>query len=238
MKYQEHFFFWIGLMLFKRYHFFCLSLFISTTVLAENQHRLLPVDEANRDLSFVEFRQQLKTIIQNRDPEGFLKFVSPQVSGSKDKRGISHFVKIWEPQANDSELWPTMENIVNMGGGFVRSERGVTFCAPYIFTNFPDDLDIYGHGVIIGDKVPLKSAPLKTSQNLASLSYDLLKVEDWRSVQEKSANQEIRWIKVSTMDGRKGYVDKKMVRSPTDYAACFLFTPKAGWKIVSLVSNE
>ena len=226
------------LMLFKRLFFSCLLMLVSFNSIAEKQQQLLPVDEAERDLSFVEFRQQLQTIVKNRDPEGFVKFVSQQVSGSDGKRGMGNFVKFWKPEAIDSELWPTMESILNLGGGFVRSERGVTFCAPYVFTNFPGDLDIYGHGAIIADKVPLKSAPIHTAQNVAILSYDLLKVEDWRSVAEKSSNQIISWIKVSTMDGRKGYVDKKFVRSPTDYSACFLFTAKTGWKMTSLISGE
>jgi len=226
------------LMLFKRLFFSCLLMLGSFNSIAEKKQQLLPVDEAERDLSFVEFRQQLQTIIKNRDPEGFVKFVSQQVSGSDGERGMGNFVKSWKPEAIDSELWPTMEGILNLGGGFVRSERGVTFCAPYVFTNFPDDLDIYGHGAIIADKVPLKSAPIHTAQNVAILSYDLLKVEDWRSVAEKSSNQIISWIKVSTMDGRKGYVDKKFVRSPTDYSACFLFTAKTGWKMTSLISGE
>lgn len=224
-------------MYFKRLFFFGFIVFVSFDSIAENQQRLLPVDEAERDLSFVDFRQQLKTTVKNRDPEEFVKFVSQQVSGTGGKRGMRNFVKFWKPEANDSELWPIMENILDLGGGFVRSEQGVTFCAPYVFTNFPDDLDIYGHGAIIADKVPLKSAPTHTAPNVALLSYNLLKVEDWRSVVEKSSNQMTSWIKVSTMDGQKGYVNKKMVRSPTDYSACFLFTPKTGWKIISLVSG-
>jgi len=225
-------------MFFKRLFFFCLIIFVSFDSFAEKQQRLLPVDEAERDLSFVEFRQQLKTTVKNRDPEGFVQFVSQQISGMPGKRGMRNFVKTWKPEANDSELWPIMESILNLGGGFVRSERGVTFCAPYVFTNFPDDLDIYGHGAIIADKVPLKAAPIHSAQNVTLLSYDILKVEDWRSVVEKSSNQMTNWIKVSTMDGRKGYVDKNMVRSPTDYSACFLFTAKTGWKMMSLLAGE
>lgn len=218
----------------------CIFFFISISfsVFAEDNQRLLPSDEAERDLSFVEFREQLKVIVQNRDPEGFVKFVYQQVSVPNNKSGMRQFVKFWEPEATESELWPTMETILNMGGSFVRSERGVTFCAPYVFTNFPGELDIYGHGVIVRDKVVMKTAPSNTAQTVTTLSYNILKVEDWRSVEEKVDEQIVNWIKVTTMDGIKGYVDKKMVRSPTDYAACFLFRPKVGWKIISLVSNE
>jgi len=225
-------------MLVNRLFYFFSILLVSFSVLAEDSHRLLPVDEAERDLSFVEFRKQLQQTVKSRDPESFVKSVSKQVyTGSDRKRGMSNFVKFWQPEANDSELWPTMDAILSMGGGFVRSDKGVTYCAPYVFTNFPDDLDIFGHGVIIGDKVPLKTAPLHTAQNVTVLSYDLLKVEDWRSVEEKNAGQITNWVKVSTMSDRKGYVDKRMLRSPTDYAACFLFKQKTGWKMVSLISK-
>jgi hypothetical protein len=223
----------------NRLLFVCLLIFLSTAQ-SENLYHLYPVDEADRDLSFVKFRQNLLQIIRNRDPETFVKYVSRNVyAGSKDKRGMRNFVDVWQPQDSESDLWPTLEVILKMGGGFVRSEKGVQFCAPYVFTNFPDNLDIYGHGVIIAENVPLKSAPLSAAQNVSLLSYDLLKVEDWRSVEEKSEKQRVtNWIKVSTLSGYSGYVDKKMVRSPTDYSACFLFKPKTGWKIISLISNE
>jgi len=218
---------------------FCVLVLVAAVCQAESANRLLPADEASRDDSLVQFRHQLHTSVKNRDPETFVQWVSEQVySGPEKKKGMRNFIKFWQPQDTASELWPTMDRILNMGGGFVRSDKGVTFCAPYVFTNFPDDLDIYGHGAIVADAVPLKSAPLTNAQNNALLSYDLLKIEDWRSIEEKTDAETISWMKVSTLDGRQGYVNKQMVRSPTDYAACFLFTPKKGWQLVSLISNE
>lgn len=207
-------------------------------VSASAEMRLLPEDEAERDLSFVQFREQLKQVIAARDSDKLLTLIDDEISVSARKRGsVKTFVSTWQPESPDSELWPVLDTILSLGGGFVRSELGVKFCAPYVFTNFPGGLDVYGHGVVIHDKEPFKSAPTKNSQTLSLLSYDILKVEDWRSVVD-SVDPKTRWLKVRDPEGREGYVNKKSIRSPSDYAACFLHTPNDGWRMISLIGNE
>jgi len=212
---------------------------LASSGFAETQTRLLPSDEAHRDLSLVEFREKLLTAIEHKEPESLVTMIDQQVwIGHGSKRGMRAFLALWEPQSIDSELWETLGEILKMGGNFIRSNRGVKFCAPYIYSSFPDELDIYGHGAIISDDVPLKPKPNISARNLTSLSYDLVKVHDWRSVADSGGVPSRRWIKVTTLSGLEGYVDKKYVRSPTDYAACFLNRTGVGWKLISLLNNE
>ena len=148
---------------------------VSFNALAGSVTKLLPVDEAERDLSLVEFRKQMLQSIRYHEPETFLAMVDENVSISLSrKHGMRDFVKKWQPESSDTELWAVMESILTMGGGFIRSERGVEFCAPYVFTHFPEELDIYGYGAVIKQNVPLKTDSAITSQTVSNLSYDLV----------------------------------------------------------------
>jgi len=214
-----------------------INLSFSQAVVADG-HQLLPADEANRDLAFMDFRAKMLSAVRNKEPEAFVTMLDQRIfNGLREKRGMKQFVKKWTPQSNDTELWTTMEQILTMGGGFIRSERGVEFCAPYVFSHFPDDLDIFAHGAVIGDKVPLKMKPSVSAPTSRQLSYDLINVLDWVSIADKSGAKD-NWLKVTTMKGEKGYVNRLFVRSPSDYSACFVQTKKNGWKLNSLLTSE
>lgn len=216
---------------------FALAGLLSVNVLAQDI-QLLPEDEASRDLSLLEFREQLLEIVQNKDSEALASLLDERVSVSGKSRGsVKEFNKFWMPELKNSEVWPTLKTVLNMGGSFVRSERGVKFCAPYVFTTFPSGLDIYGHGTVINENVPLKAAPSETASNLAELSYHIVKVKDWRSVPDVK-NPEVRWLKVKTLGGQEGFINKRMIRSPSDYSLCVLHRSTIGWKIISLIGNE
>ncbi|MDH3326850.1 MAG: hypothetical protein OEM38_09065 [Gammaproteobacteria bacterium] len=205
---------------------------------ADDSYQLLPVDEGVRDQEFVNFRSELLAVVLAREPEVFVTMMDQQIlNGLHEPRGMKQFLKKWEPDSIDSELWATLEHILTMGGGFVRSEKGVEFCAPYVFSHFPDNLDIFAYGAVIGGDVALKAEPSASSATQKYLSYDLLTVLDWVSTQDESGSGE-SWLKVTTLKGDKGYVDRQLVRSPSDYSVCFLKTDNRGWKINSLLTRE
>ena len=205
---------------------------------AGNSMQLFPADEAERDQELVAFRVKMLEAVRAKEPEVFVTMVDQRViNGLHEKRGMKQFVKKWEPQSIDTELWSTMEQILTMGGGFVRSEKGVEFCAPYVFSHFPDNLDIYAHAAIIKKNVPLKTEPSVRSTTRKMLSYDIIKVLDWVSIADKSGSKD-NWLKVTTLGGDKGYVIRRFVRSPSDYSACFLKTKNKGWKLHSLLTAE
>lgn len=222
------------------------SLLLSSVALAlalysqayANENRMMPEDEADRDLSLVEFREQMRQAVDQKNVDAFLRMVAEDVSVSAKKSGgLNSFKKSWQIESLDSELWPTMKAILSMGGGFLRSERGVKFCAPYTFVNFPSNLDIYAHGIVIKDNVAVKASPSQNSANLLNLSYHVVKVADWRSIEDNN-NPNFRWLKIKTLEGREGYVEKTAIRSPADYSACFLNSDDEGWKLISLIAGD
>ena len=228
-------------LLFMKFTSFCFIVIVNLLLAQANagaSYQLLPEDEGTRDLEFVDFRSQLLEVVLSQEPEVLVTMVDQQVfNGLREKRGIKHFVEKWEPESIDTELWTTLRQILTMGGGFVRSEKGVEFCAPYVFSHFPDELDIFAHGAVIGDDVLLKSEPSTSSETKKTLSYDLIKVLDWVSIQDKSGS-DTNWLKVTTLKGDQGYVNRQLVRSPSDYSVCFLKTKKNGWKLNSLLTSE
>lgn len=215
------------------------SVLCSVTVVADESVQLKPEDEAERDLSLIEFRESLLLSVQRREPEQFVTMLDYNINnGTGTLPGIKSFVQKWRPEAGDSELWSVLEPILTMGGGFVRSERGVQFCAPYVFTHFPDKYDIFGYGAVVKADVFLMAEPTSASAQLARVDYQVLKVTDWRRVPDSHGTEGRSWLQVSLPDGKKGYVLKDSIRSPSDYSACFLQDRKGEWKMVSLSSSD
>lgn len=205
---------------------------------AQDNVRLLPVDDADRDLSFVEFRESLREIVKRRDAVALRKVIYSEIatntSGSRNT--VNAFNKTWKPERSDSKFWQELERILSMGGTYVRSNRGVQFCGPYVFTHFPPDLDVYGHGAVTGTDVTLRQGPSLASEGVAKLDYHLVKVNDWRSTPDPK-RADLSWIKVSTLDGQTGFVEKNLIRNPTDYHACFLHF-SSGWRLISFLTTE
>lgn len=214
-----------------------LILIVTVAAVGANAEKLFPVDEATRDATLVEFRRSLLEALEARNFALLRQALDPQIVSDLDgAAGTTAFERRWSPASPDSELWPTLRKILSMGGGFLRSEQGVQFCAPYVFTNFPEEYDIYGYGAITAKETALKQAPGMAAPSIGVLSYDIVKVNDWRSVfAPGDASQS--WIKVSTLNGQEGYVPSTAIRSPTDYHACFTKTGR-DWKITSLISGE
>jgi hypothetical protein len=204
----------------------------------KNQLRLLPVDESDRDPTLIDYLERLQLAIKHREPERLVELVSNQVyNGIGKEEGVRKFAEYWKVDAIDSEIWDVLQPILDLGGGFVRSEKGVQYCAPYVFTEFPVNLDIFDYGAVIVDTTQLMSEPSSSSNLVATLSYHLVKIHDWRSVPDMNQTPDLFWIKVSTLDGQEGFVRRQDIRSPSEYSACFLQNRDGSWKMTSLFSQ-
>ncbi len=221
-------------------HFLCaLGMLLAFGAMAGERVQLLPEDEAERDQRFFEFRQRFLTAVQRREPETLVTMISSNViNDSGVAKGMQSFIKQWRLDAIDSTLWDTLEAILTRGGSFIRYERGVMFCAPYVFTHFPDDMDLFKHGVILDKQVFLKDLASLQSDSLRELSHDVVRVLDWRPVKDPVSDS-LAWIKIATLDdGSEGYVRQDQIRGPADYHACFVQRRDRGWKLHSLVTSR
>ena len=179
--------------------------------------KLYPSDQAARDASFFVFRARLLEAIQRRDLPFVLGILSPDIKNSfGGDDGIEGFKKLWKPEQLDSEFWNTLVRVIGLGGSFDQAGR---FIAPYTFSDFPDSIDGFTHGVVIGEGVRIRRDPKLDAPVVGTLSFDILKVVDWNP--KLSASVKEKWVLVSMRDGGNGYVAASYIRSPIDYRAGF-----------------
>lgn len=177
---------------------------------------LMPVDEAKRDPSFVAYRDLLLETIHNRDEAGFLKLVDPKIRTSfGEGGGVAEFRKHLD--------WKELEWVVSHGGSW----QGETFCAPYVYSKWPDAVDSFQGFAVTGKGVALRSAP-KTGRVLTRLDYEVVTI---------AGAEQKGWRKVKTSGGRVGWISSDFLRSPVGYRSCFGKTPD-GWKMQLFVKGD
>jgi len=196
--------------------------------------KLYPIDEAPKDPSFQAFRTRLIEAVKNRDAKFILSILDPKILNSfGGDGGVKEFKEMWTPDNPNSELWDILIGVLSMGGSFNLKNKN-EFCAPYVYSQFPE-LDAFDHSVIIGEQIRVREQPGLTSPAVATLSYDIVAVADPSTEPvEKDGHS---WIAIKLSNGKTGFVSKQFIRSPIDYRACF--TKKRGmWGMVTLVAGD
>ena len=205
---------------------------------AAQERRLLPVDEAGKDHSFKAFRDKLISAVKNRDAKYVLSVLDPKIkNGFGGNDGIANFRKQWKIDSSKSELWDELLFVLTNGGAFQQEGRSKIFTAPYIYSNFPDDLDPFEYSAITGTNVRLRAKPNTEAPVVANLSYSIVKVDYQNSVESRPDAGKYTWHKVETSDGKKGFVAGQFVRSSIDYRAGF---EKKGsqWKMIFFLAGD
>lgn len=196
-----------------------LLLFIIPTVAQEKF--VTPIDEAEKDKSFLEFRAKLIAAVQKRNVKYLLSVVDKSIkNGFGGNDGINEFKKQWKVYSRNSEIWKELLIVLTHGGTFDKDNKGI-FYAPYLFTNFPDSVDEFEHQAIFGNNVNLRSKPDLNSPVVTSLSYNIVKTDYQNSIKSPTNRNEFLWLKIETLGGKKGFVKPEFVRSAIDYRAGF-----------------
>lgn len=215
----------------------CFVAFCFSAILAQ-ERQVFPVDEGKTDASFDAFREKLIKAVKNRDKKFLLSSLDANIKASfGGDDGIADFGKLWKIDAPKSKLWDELLTVLTGGGKFINESNKKLFCAPYSFTNFPEDLDAFEYQIIIADNVNLRARPNQTAEVTAQLSYHVVKVDYQNSIGDRRKQPTYSWLKVETLGGKKGFVSAKYVRSPIDYRACF--EKKRGkWKMTTFVAGD
>jgi hypothetical protein len=197
---------------------------------------LRPIDEAVSDASLVSFRRSLITALEKKDRQFVNQVVDPGIAvGFGPESGAAAFYAQWNLENPADPFWETLLRTLRLGGQFVDNRR--LFCAPYVFTAFPSDLDAFDHYVVTEDNVALRSAADPRASIVRLLSYSIVKSTEFggRASEWDSNGQE--WTAIAVADDVKGYVPSAAVRSPLDYRACF--ERKGGvWKLTSFAEGD
>lgn len=204
------------------------------------ERKVLPVDEGKRDASFSAFREKTLQAAKRRDAKYILSIVDANIKNSfGGDGGIDEFKKMWKINSPKSEFWDEFLTVLTHGGTFYKEAdiKNKQFCAPYTFTSFPEDLDVFDYQAIFGTGVNLRSKPEMSAPVVASLSYNIVKVDYENSVKAESERDGYSWLKVETLGGKKGFVKTEYTRSPIDYRACF--EKKNGkWKMTVFIAGD
>jgi len=191
--------------------------------------RLPPADEAARCQGFVAFRTNLQQIITRKDSAALLEIVDPNIRVSfGDAQGREGFRAMWltEP-ARQGDVWAELGKVLDLGG---RCTDANSFVAPYVFSDWPEDLDAFEYAAITGSRVRMRQAPRDTARALAFLDFALVRAKGL-------GDRETAWVPVETPDGRKGFVSRQYVRSPVGWRA--FFSRKEGvWRLVTFVAGD
>lgn len=211
-------------MKFKFIQIICLLsfLFVICFRASAQERQVFPVDEGKTDASFNNFREKLIKAVKNRDKKFLLSSLDANVQASfGGDIGIEDFKKYWKIDNAGSKLWDELLIVLNGGGKFIKEGKNRLFCAPYSFTNFPEDLDAFEYQVIFGKNVNLRARPDAAAEVIARLSHNVVKVDYENSIGDGRDEPTYSWFKIETLGGKRGFVNAKYVRSPIDYRACF-----------------
>lgn len=193
--------------------------------------KVQPVDEAIKDPSFFVFRARLFDIIQRRNVADLVGVLDPNIkAGFGGNDGVQNFKKNWTLDKPTSKLWSTLSKAIALGGSF---DGTSLFSAPYSYSKFPENADAFENGVIIGENVRVRQDLTASSPILTQLSYDIVKVTDWKPKVRNKQN----WISVTLSNGKKGYVAEDYIVSPVGYRA--IFEKKNGqWRMTAFVAGD
>ena len=181
--------------------------------------RLPFVDEAPNDPTFAAYRDQLLAAVRARDTKTLLALADPHIRTSFGGDG-GH-------ASLTDDHWRALEQILPLGGTF----RDGMFWAPYVYSAWPESHDAFESLAVIADNVPLRASGDANAPAIATLSRDIVK----RAGQPGADPGP--WTKVTTADGKTGFVESQYVRSPVDYRAGFTKTPD-GWRMSTLVAGD
>lgn len=196
--------------------------------------KLYPLDQGSTDSSFKVFREQLRSAIKRRDSKFVLNSLASDVLVSYGGcEGVECFTQFWKLNQTNSQLWSILSNILALGGSFETYKSEKYFCAPYVFSKFPDSVNgeelegVHEYAAIIGQNVNARSRPNLNAPVVTSLSYDIVKLDQNQS----SGN----WFKILTPT--LGYVSSQFIRNPFDYRACFKKV-NGKWLMNALVAGD
>jgi hypothetical protein len=201
-----------------------------TTEKDDGRRRLMPVDEASQDPSFLAYREKLLGVLKAKDTSALQPLVDPKIRTTfGGGGGWDDFKKQWKLPSNDSRLWTELSTILGHGGSFEEVMGVRRFCAPYVYSDWPEDLDSFEYLAVIGGGVPLYENASADSKVVETLDHEIV-----RAV-EGMGGGEFRHVELS--DKRQGWIRRDQARSPIEYRACF--TKASGeWRMNLLVAGD
>jgi hypothetical protein len=200
---------------------------------AAESRKLTPPPVQPKDRALATLLTRLRNIVSKKDAPALLSLMGPTFRVGFDAgKGPAAFQSVWQPELESSELWPLLERLLALGGTFYSR---TLFCIPYVYTQFPVDLDPLSHVVVIRDQVAVRRSPDESSAVVAHLSHDIVRTAQDLAVPVRLERE--AWVAVITSAGESGFVAARDVYSPAEYRV-FFEKQKGVWRWLSLACAE
>lgn len=200
-----------------------------------------PRDECTDIPGADEFRQQLASVVKERDVEGLVALAANDVRLDFGGGAGANLLRT-HLTSKDRDLWTELEQLLPLGCA-KNSQGGITI--PWYFGQDFGDIDPMMGMIITGENVPVMSGPPSEDaavgkvsgekpaakpEEIRKLSWDVVKLLD-------GYNPEEPYQKVQLQDGTLGYIATGKLRSLVDYR--LIASSRNGkWSITSLVAGD
>ena len=140
-----------------------------------------PVDQAARDPAFLDFLENLRTLVRARDADAVAAHADPDIKlsfGGAYGRESFHQSLSENPTFGGASYWQELQQVLDLGGVFDAPDA---FCTPYIFClPIPDcaTCDPYETLVAVEANAPIHAAPDAGSKIVATVSYAVVTMID------------------------------------------------------------
>jgi hypothetical protein len=170
-----------------------------------------PADDAARDPGFTDFRRYLLDAIERVDMKAIWAVTSSDVLATLGgKKGVPALRRVWGIDRSPKAFLSELRTVLRLGGRL----SGCEFVAPYVYSDYSNDLSlISSYAAVLEQNAPIHSKPSTDSPIIARSRYELLRYD-------VAVNGP--WVRVRIPGGGEGYMEKHLVRSPSDTHAIFM----------------
>lgn len=199
----------------------------SFQVPANNPGRYTPRDECVAVPDAPEFRASIADVVRRRDVTAFVALASDDVmldyGGGAGRKELRERLT----GKDGPELWKELDALLALGCAYSEGQ----LVMPWFFAQDLGDADPYSTVVVLGDSVPMRSAPNKASAIKRRLNWQVVVIP--ADFQPEKAFQYVRVI------GRNGagYVASDMLRSQLGYR---LIAERRGdwWRVTAFIAGD
>jgi len=188
-----------------------------------------PVDEATKDPAFFLFRARLQRAVATKDGRRLKSLLHSRVLvGAAGREGRRHAIRVLEKRP---VLWLEMARVLAMGGRFVSGawtdgQRRRGFVAPYTYfaaTRADQERKLL---VVAAANANLRAKPTPRAEVIKTLSHQVVHVD------RRQRGRKAGWVQVETQDGARGWISRRLLRSPAGYRAYFI-REQGRWRLAA-----
>jgi Bacterial SH3 domain len=187
-----------------------------------------PKDECLAIDGYFDLRQNFEGIVKRRDAKALSAMIAPTISWSfGGEGGKDAFLKSWKMETGKaSPIWAELDQIVRLGC-FSQGPDNPTM--PHFFGQDTGAASPGGAALVLGPAVNLRAQPTTASASLRKINWEVV------TTLEVSADE--LWTKVTTADGKTGYIRNDYLRGDLDYRIGFERKDK-GWVVSFFIAGD